>query len=220
MEAPRTDEEYSQRIEAIRLASQKRRAEAWAMVPETVLGLELVPLTPARYSILRGIGNAYLTGRVPGEADLRNFIWFCSPKFNPDSPLASLRWKPMVLWQLNRMLGCYSFLVRRDEIVMQNFYRACLQIHEIVDSTFRDSPPNGEDGQPLAASYEAQVINLFAQEYQMWPLPQPIRHTPIKQLNQLARCIDRYNGGKEDTYYDREEHNLTMDYLGTANARN
>ena len=77
MEAPKTIEELDQRIAGIRQAAQKRRAEAWAMVPESVLGIELIPLTPARYSILRGIGNAYFTGLVPREHDLRNFVWFC-----------------------------------------------------------------------------------------------------------------------------------------------
>ena len=190
------------------------------MVPETVLGMELVPLTPARYSVLLGTDNAYVTGRIPKEADLRNFIWFCSPRFNPDSPIASLRWKPFVMWRLYRAMRCYSWFKHSAHVITGNFFRACLQIHEIIDATFKDSPPNGDDdSKPLAASFEAQMVDVFSRQYQMWALPQPIRHTPIKQLNQLVRCIERRTLGADDTYFDREEHRCTLGFLGALNDR-
>ena len=190
------------------------------MVPDSILGLPIVPLTPARYSILRGIGNAYVTGRVPTEADLRNFVWFCSPQFNPDAPIASLRWKPFVMWRLYRAMRCYLWFKHKEAVITANFFRACRQIHDMVEATFADVPSPGEPGNPIAASYEAQMVNLFSREYQMWALPQPIRHTPIKQLNQLARCIDRHLCGKDDTYFERNEYRATIAFMESINTRN
>jgi len=223
MEAAKTFEEYEAQIASIRIGANKRRAEAWAMVPETVLGIQLNPITPAIYSLLVGTGNAYFTGRIPKEGDLRNFIWFCSPQFNPDAPLASLRlkWWQMVRLRLALIRG--ANWKNRNEAIISNFYRACLQIHEIIHGTFKDGVPNVETGEaqlPLAASLEAQVIDIFAREYQQWPLPNPVRHTPIKQLYQLARCIDRNKLGRDAKYHDSDENTATREFLTGLNRRN
>jgi len=223
MDAARTIDEYQAQITRIRIGANKRRAEAWAMVPETVLGIQLTPITPAIYSLLIGTGNAYFTGRVPKEGDLRNFVWFCSPQFNPDSPLVSLRWKPWQMAKLNIALKRGATWKTRNEAIVSNFYRACLQIHEIINGTFKDGVPSvetEEEVQPLAAALEAQVLDMFAREYKQWPLPKPVRHTPIKQLYQLARCIDRRALGKEAKYYDADENACTKSFLETINARN
>lgn len=193
------------------------------MVPETVLGIQLNPITPAIYSLLVGTGNAYFTGRIPKEADLRNFIWFCSPQFNADSPLLSARWKWLQMWRLKMALSMGAKWKTRSETIVGNFYKSCLQIHEIIHSTFKDgvgSVDTVEEPQPLAASIEAQIIDMFAREYKQWPMPKPVRHTPIKQLYQLARCIDRRNLGKDAKYYDSDENACTKRFLETINARN
>jgi len=222
MEPARNIEEYQAQIALIRSGANKRRAEAWAMVPETVLGIELTPITPAIHSLLVGTGNAYFSGRVPTEGDLRNFIWFCSPQFNPDRPIVSLRWKWLQMGRLNRALR--KGATRKDKTpIIQNFYRACLQIHEIIHATFKDGLPSVETEEPvepLAASLEAQIVDMFAREYKQWPLPKPVRHTPIKQLYQLARCIDRRAIGKEAKYHDSDENACTHRFLETINARN
>ena len=104
---------------------------------------------------------------------------------------------------------------------MANFYRACLDIHEIIDSTFLDRPGmSDEESKPLAASYEAQILDMFAREYAQWPLPQPMRHTPIKQLYQLARCIDRNYGGNKALYHDAAESALDRAFLAVINQSN
>lgn len=219
MEPARNMEEYQAQLAQIRSAAHKRRAEAWAMVPETVLGLELNPITPAIYSLLVGTGNAYLTGRVPKEADLRNFVWFCSPQFNPDKPTKT-RWRALQMWRLDRAMSAHSTRTTRAERITENFYRACLQIHKIIDETFCDTPFPAEENTPVAASLESSFIDTFAREYMTWPLTRPVRHTPIKQLNQLSRCIDRRYAGKDDKYYDRDENIATAQFLGAMNVRN
>lgn len=193
------------------------------MVPESVLGIELKPITPAIHSLLAGTGNAYFTGRIPTEGDLRNFIWFCSPQFNPDNPILSLRWRWLQMWRLRRVLRKGSTWKNRHEVVVRNFYRACLAIHEIIAATFKDGVPNvetEEPTEPLAASLEAQLVDMFSREYKQWALPTPVRHTAIKQLYQLARCIDRRAMGNEAKYYDSDENLCTHRFLETINARN
>lgn len=224
MDAAKTIEEYQGQINAIRAQAHKRRAEAWAMVPESVLGIELNPITPAIYSLLTGTGNAYFTGRIPTGDDLWQFVWFCSPQFNPDSPVASLRWRWLQQWRLRTALLRGATWKTRNEAMTSNFYRACLHIHEIIQNTFRDGAAivEGEEPSlPLAASLEAEVIDMFAREYQQWPLPRPVRHTPIKQLYQLARCIDRKRLGREAKYHDSDENRCTKRFLENLNpARN
>lgn len=205
------------------MGANKRRSGAWAMVPETVLGIELRPITPAIHSLLVGTGNAYFSGRVPTESDLRNLIWFCSPQFNADNPILSLRWRWLQMWRLHRALRKGSTWKNRHQIVIQNFYRACLDIHEIIHGTFKDGMPNvetEEPTEPLAASLEAQLLDMFSREYKQWPLPSPVRHTPIKQLYQLARCIDRRALGKAAKYHDSDENTCTKLFLEHINTRN
>jgi len=223
MEAAKTFEEYEAQIASIRIGANKRRAEAWAMVPETVLGIQLNPITPAIYSLLVGTGNAYFTGRIPKEGDLRNFIWFCSPSFHPDEPKPAIFRKAWLMAKLNMRLRRGSTKKNRSAVMMGNFYKACLQIHEIVAATFKDGIPNVETEEPtipLAASLEAQLVDVFACAYQQWPMPKPVRHTPIKQLYQLARCIDRRGLGKDAKYYDADENRVTKQFLEGVNARN
>jgi hypothetical protein len=222
MEPARTLEEYQAQLALIRVGANKRRAEAWAMVPESVLGIQLTPITPAIHSLLVGTGNAYFCGRIPTEGDLRNFIWFCSPQFNPDRPIVSLRWKWLQMHRLKMALRRGTKWGMRHEVV-NNFYRACLGIHGIIHTTFRDGLPHVESDeptQPLAASLEAQLVDMFAREYKQWPMPLPVRHTPIKQLYQLARCIDRRHLGKGAKYYDSDENTCTKRFLETINSRN
>lgn len=221
LETPRTIEEYRLAVERVRRQSARRRTEAWACVPETVLGIELSPITPARYSALVGTENAFLCGRSPTEADLRNFIWFCSPQFNPDSPIASLRWKPLQMYRLKCALGRRKRGQNRADAIIDNFIRACDEADEIIGLTMADRLPGSDDNpKPLAAALEAQLVDMFAREYQHWPLPQPMRHTPIKQLYQLARCIDRNNLGNRACYFDPAEWALDRAFLGAINPNN
>ena len=190
------------------------------MVHEDVIGIKLNPITPAIYSLLLGTNNAFFTGKIPSEGDLRNFIWFCSPQFNPDMPIASYHWRWVQMWRLRRAMRAGATIRTLRKTVINNFFRACRQIHEIIAVTFSDGAPQGEGGEPIAASMEAQVLDLFARQYLMWPLPKPVRHTPIKQLLQLARCIDRRECGENAKYFDRDENRLTLSFLQEANTRN
>jgi hypothetical protein len=93
--------------------------------------------------------------------------------------------------------------------------RAILEIRQIVEDTFADCPMPGERdaGAPprLAAALEAQYMHLFSCSFHFWPLATPIRHTPIRVLAQMARCLDRAD------YFDPEEARLDESYLSLLN---
>ncbi len=218
---PRTIEEYNEAVGRVRKESALRRTRAWACVPETVLGIELSPITPARYTALVATNNAFIFGRLPMEHDLRNFIWFCSPQFNPDAPMLSTRWKPLQMFRLNNALTKRPRKQPKDEAVFQHFAQAIVEIRAIIELTFSDGLPASDGNhKPVAASMEAQLVDMFAREYAQWPLPQPMRHTPIKQLYQLARCIDRNYGGSKAVYHDPAEAALDRAFLAVINQSN
>lgn len=219
-ESPRTIEEYHEAVKRVRQESAKRRTLAWANLPETVLGMELNAITPAILSILVSTENAFLLGERAGEHDLRNFVWFCSPLFNPDAPTFSLSKKPLQMFRLNCALKRRSkWKQPKGQAVISNFVAACMDINQILSATFADGLPSGGDGTPLAASLEAQLIDSFAREYLAWPLPKPVRHTPIKQLFQLARCIDRVRCGEQARYFDPAESAVDKAFFAAINPQ-
>lgn len=223
LDTPRTIEEYNAAVERVRMASASRRTQAWANVPERVLGLELRPITPAIFTVLCGTENAFVWGRLPLEHDLRNFVWFCSPQFDADKPVWSAKWRPVQMFRLNCALKRRAYHKQKPaEAILKNFLTGCAEVREILARTNADCvPPTTVEGEPeekpLAAAQEAQFVDLFAREYKHWPLPQPVRHTPIMQLNQLARCIDRSTLGYKARYYDPAEHALDRAFLATLN---
>jgi hypothetical protein len=214
--------DYSTAIETARRASSRRRSSAWARVPEDVLGLPLSPITPATFDLLHGTGNAFVCGGVPALADVRNFILFHSRGFDPDSPTARFFPRFRIRLCIERAL-CPTFTPpkRRAAIIAENLRRAVQEIRDIVTATWADALPGNDDadsGPTLAASLHAQLADMFAREYHHWPHPLPLRHTPISQLFQLARCVDRHHLGSSAVYYDRDEAALLRDFLRDANA--
>jgi hypothetical protein len=221
-----TNAEYNAEITRIRAAAAERRACAWAAVPERVLGLALRPITPATFALLVGTQNAFVMGRRAVEADVKNFLLFHSPAFDPDAPQPRflLRWLhdrrlarvlcPLTTgWRLKRK----ERRTLRAMVREMNLLHATREIAEIVRDTFADGLSGGNDNQPVAASLVAQLYDLFGCECQTWLLPTPLRHTPIKQLYQLARCHDRRELGNRSGYYDRAEEELNGRYLEFLN---
>lgn len=214
-----TDHEYSTALARVQQQSAERRSVAWAPVPQRVLGLRLRPITPATFDLMHGTGNAFICGKAPVLADVENFILFHAPEFDPDCPAPRWFSRFRIAWRTAAAL-CPLFTMRRQSVWAQQFLRAVREIRAIVADTWADALPgnDGEDASPtLAASLHAQLADTFAREYHTWPLATPFRHTPLAQLFQLARCIDRYHLGREALYFDRAEAALTRNYLAAAN---
>jgi hypothetical protein len=216
-----TPQDYLSERDRLREGAAQRRCEAWCARPERVLGMALEPITPARYSVLAGTENAFVCGGMPTLAQLNNFVWFCSPQFDPDKPLDSRSRAPGVLAELRRRLIPRWTWRNRDVVALANFRQAIDDVRAIMDSTFADAMPARETPgeRPLAAAMEAQFLDRFANEYRFWPLDTPIRHTPLKMLFQLARCIDRRNAGEKDIYTDRSELSLDERFLRSLNPQ-
>lgn len=213
-----TPSSYAARLAHVRRQAHIRRASACALVPERVLLMPLRPLTPATWSLLVGTDSAFVSGAPAIAADVRNFVLFHSPRFDPDFPRASAWVRFRAHWALERALVPGRARLRSDAragVRALRLQQAIAEIRAIVDDTFADVPMPEEraacEPPRLAASLEAQFLDLFAARYPAWPLPQPIRHTPIRILTQLARCIDRA------PYFDRGEARLDAAYLAELN---
>jgi hypothetical protein len=219
-----TESDLLSRIAAVRRTAGERRAAAWAAVPETVLGLDCRPITPATFDLLQGTRNAFVCGLPPVLADVRNFLLYHSPDFDPDAPTP--RFWPRFRHDLrvSRAL-CPAFTPprRREAVRATRFFQAVQEIRAIVAATWADALPANDDGaDPLAsgiaASLHAQLADMFARDYATWPMATPLRHTPLAQLFQLARCSERHHLGRSATYFDAAENAAMRDFLIAANA--
>jgi len=215
--------EISEALDKVARQSAQRRSAAWAAVPEGVLGLPLSPITPATFDLLHGTRNAFVCGLPPVMADVRNFILYHSPGFDPDAPTPRFLSRLRVNLRIERAL-CPLLTARRkrDAIIAERFMQAVREIREIITDTWADAPPPNDEGEnqgpSVAAALHAQFADMFAREYHHWPHPLPLRHTPIKQLMQLARCSDRHHLGSKATYYDAAEARIIRDFLKNENA--
>lgn len=207
----------------VRRSESQRRSEAWAAVPEMVLGLALRPITPATFALLHATGNAFVCGLPPVEKDVNDFLLFHSPRFDPDAPCPRF-WPRFVLaMQLERAMCPRRFVggMKRKAIRAGNVLRAIREIRAIVEETWADqlAPSDGTmSSTPLACALTGQLVDMFAREYTQWPLAQPVRHTPLKQLFQLARCSERTALGASDTYYNAKESAIISGFLARQNA--
>lgn len=211
--------DYEALLRDVRSKASQRRAAAFAAVPDRVLGLPLAPLTPARFSILAGSGNAFVCGGAIEPADVRNFVWFLWPKFDPDAPTQSKRHRWWAMACLNSRFVSPFKLRKKSVTAGRNYRQACAECKAVVDEAFADTLPSRNEGneKPIAATLEAQLVDMFSREYPVWPMPLPVRHTPLKQLFQLARCNDRHYLGEKATYFDRDEARLDRMALDALN---
>ena len=204
---------YSDRLLRSRFDTQRRRAAAMCLPDDTVLGITLRPLTPASYSRLFAIGNAFLFGGLePTVDDIRNYIWFHAPGFT-DDPRQAAAAKAGILGQLERYIfppwlaWRYSRAAQRTRRAA-GYALAATKIAEIVNESFADIPPPGPPGPSIGATLEAQFIDVFAREYRWYP--ERTSNTPIRQLYQFLRCINR-------TDFDADEARIIAEDLKVDN---
>ena len=211
-----TQRDYAIALMTVRRQSHVRRASACALVPDRVLGQALRPITPATWSLLVGTNSAFVSVGPALESDVRNYWLFHQPEFRADSPKAG-RWvRFLAAFRLALVLVPYGTLkANRAKVRAARLAQAVAEIRGVIEETFADTPMPGErdpGGPPaIAAALEPQFLHLFASRYAQWPYPQPIRHTPIRILTQLARCVDGA------VYFDRAEAALDEAYLRQLN---
>ncbi len=198
-----------------RAAAAKRRAGAFSDAPEYVLGTEVLPLTPATFSILFTVGSPFVCGGRPTELDVRHYLWFHSPLYSHTGKPGWRERKKQALAKLEWELGGWRWrfgLKPEQHRYVAGLALAVSEITQIVENTFADSPtPSGTPGKPLA-TLEASFVHEFAMAYK-WK-PDETRHTPLKKLIQLHRCI---RAGRGEEVRDDGEDRIQAEYLSKKN---
>lgn len=183
-------------LQAARRAAGLRRSAACCPGPDTVLGLSCRPLTPATFSALHATGSRFIHGGQPMEGCVRNYLWFHSPLFRPAGEPGHARAKARALAPWQRLLHGPWWArpwLRHPHRYSTALALATTDIAAHLEEAFADAPAaSGRPGAPLA-SLEAQLIDLCAREYG-WPA-ETTRHTPLRLLFQLLRCLTAAKGG-------------------------
>lgn len=209
---------YLPALTEYRAKAVQRRAEAFCDAPEYVMGLEVLPLTPASFSMLVATGSAFLTAGQPREHDVRNYLWFhsrlhahCGVKdWRERKKAALLPLERAMAPAWRRWLGLGAPRLR----YVLALTKAISEIRQLIDDAFADAPPRSGRPAKQIATTEAYFIHEFAVAYH-WE-PDRTRHTPLRQLVQLHRCICASRG--EDISDDGEDR-IWAEHLERENAK-
>lgn len=204
-----------------RAAVRIRRAGAFCDAPEYVLGIEVLPLSPATFSMLLATESHFVVGGLPTEADVRNYVWFHSRLYAHCGVRTWPLRKRAALWRLDAMLKqawrrplrwCgHGPSIHRYHAAL---VLAITQIRHLVDQAFADAPSaSGRPGKPVA-TMEAQLIHRFAEAYG-WS-PDRTRTAPLRRLFQLDRCIAASRGVD---VADEGEDRILADHLNERQAQ-
>jgi len=141
---------------------------AYLDLPETLCGLEVHPLTPRLWTVLRAIHTPFLKGGEITDGHIGQFIAAILVSKTFAAPYESLADK------VGAAVARYS----TDECIEE--------INEYLRISFMDAPTGGKETKPIACG-EAWLIHRFRGE----PFNQPkdvTRDTPLRQLYQELRC--------------------------------
>lgn len=208
-------QDYRMRLPALveyRAAATRRRATAFCDAPEYVVGIPVMPLTPRTYSMLAAVGSHFVWGGQPTEGDVRNYIWFHSRDW---SHIGIPGWqrkkaralRPLVRQLVNPVRRAMGFPLEIGRYGA-TLALAIVDIHGLIVDAFADSPgPAGKGGEAVA-TLEAQMVNIFAQEYH-WSAD-VTRNVPIRQLFQFLRCL---RSGRGEDIADRGEQQILSAHL-------
>ncbi len=159
------------------------REAAFLPVTESVCGINVLPFTPAHYSMLECANSPFVSGGVPMPEDVALFLWCVSPDYAPRASFR--RWR----------------FVRRARRL--DYGASVAAIHGYLDDAFGDAP--GVKSGQMAASYysgTAALVDLLAGQYG-WSEADILR-LPFKRLFQYARCIKERHADKP-IFFNRSE---------------
>lgn len=200
-----------------RAAADVRRASAFCDVPEYVLGIEVLPLTPRTFSMLYAVKSHFIHGGQVTEGDVRNYLWFHSRLYAHCGVPDWQERKRQALRVLDRELNqpWRKFILMRPSLAryMAVLNLAIADIRGIIAEAFADSPPAYSSGETPIATLQAQVIHLFSELYG-WA-PEYTSAMPLRKLFQLQRCIRAARGRPIE---DRGEQEIIADHLRRKNG--
>lgn len=193
-----------------------RRAEAFCDAPEFVIGIPVNPLTPATFSMLLATKSAFLSGGSATENDVINYLWFHSPLYSHTGVQGWRQRKRLALARYSFEMGqpWRKWVGLKPDRNRQRsaLVNAITEIRKLVTDAFADAPAaSGRPGKPIA-TLEAFFIHEFAVAYH-W-MPEQTRHTPLRQVIQLHRCIRSSRG---DEVSDDGEDRILAEHLRKRN---
>jgi len=173
-----------------RVAEETARAVAFLAHTETLLGVEVLPLTLRAYYELSCARNLAVAGMLASHASICTFLWRISPRFCRPG---TLHW----------LLSAGYRRKLRKHVRRLNPITATAEIREWIDHQFQDAPPqiegagSGNANKPpkdYGFFWLAGFIDFFAEAYG-WSEDETMDR-PIARLYQLFRANLYAKGNK------------------------
>jgi hypothetical protein len=150
---------------------------------EKIRGIKVKQLTPRMCGLLLFARSPFMyKGAVRGAADVARFLWIVSPGYKPDQKKADRFMRSLPLIAATRAGKLFP--------VFRAFERA---IDRYIDRAFIDQPAMCDGSTVFPVAYQAAIIHPIARAY-AWE-PDRILDTPVAQLYQFLKLIQRERGG-------------------------
>lgn len=157
---------------------RRSRTLVFLGLPENICGEKIHNLTPHLLVVLFSIGSPFVCGGGGDitAAHIAQFIWALHVDYIPRSNPGSEELRKKIC----------------DSIASRDLRKSYDEIAEYLEETFLDAPDGDAKSRPIA-SQPAWLIYRFRREpFRM--TKEEVMHTPLRELYQLLRCEDKYNG--------------------------
>jgi len=171
------------------------RDAAFLDMPESILGLQVNPLTIRIFLALNGIASPFVRGEAATAADVARFLWAVSPLYSPTYHKARA-----------------NFVAGLRKLKAEPLTKA---IRAYMDEAFLDAPAantEGESGAPFA-SWASALVDFLASQYS-WS-EREILDMPLKRAWQYVRRIQKRKNPKQAQFNPSDK--VRGDWLATVN---
>lgn len=153
------------------LASElKDRARVFLEIPETICGIECVPLTPRRVEWLRVYESPFIVGGMVDSYEIQRFIWIVSKDFKPSKT------------------GRNIFL---PKVLDLDFEKARKEIDEYLERAYLNAMSAGNQ-RPCISPCASYAFALAGEPYRMpW---REVLDTPLGVIFQLIGALEMSQG--------------------------
>jgi hypothetical protein len=180
--------------EAIKRENDSRDASFLDLTTD-ICGVPIRQMTPRDLLILDGIGNPLMAGGLPSPAELADFLWKLSPRYQEGHPIR-------------------RFLFARS-IRKLNYLAAVRAVAKYIEETFQDSPASsGISSMPYAGWPAYLICDLSSNPVEAERM---ILNTPLKRLFQYLKVLRKKNDPKAPLHNPSDK--VRGDYIRLLNAR-
>lgn len=184
-------EAYRRAVEA----ETRIRESAYLDCPETICGIEVLPLSIRHLVILDYLGSPFVSGGQADAGDVAQFLWIVSPLFE---------------WNAKEKRDKFTRGLRR-----LRFHDANQQIADYVAAAFADAPGNSGKNEVAYVAWPAHLVHLFASEYG-WD-EKKVLGLPFRRAWQYWRCIAREHDPKRILFNPLSDR-VKSDWLNSVNS--